>query len=518
MTGFEVSIGQHLLQLIFASYTIAMIVSLTSATAGEIITVIASVAGLVASLGISYGVLVAGMTAPVLGGIFILDPVCAWGLLTISVVGFIAAIYSIGYLRAEHSHTALNHTKWYYMLFNATMLSMALSVASNNIVLLWVAIEATTLATAFLVGFYETTTSIEAAWKYVIICGVGVGFALFGTVLVYNAGLIGGLSAEHAMTWSSLVGSHAVLAESGVLPLLKLGLLLVVFGYMAKAGLFPLHVWLPDAHAEAPSPISAILSGVIVKCALIAILRYYALASAIGLHSYIADVLLVAGVVSMVIGGLCVLVQRDIKRLFAYSTIDQVGVIATAAGVGGGLGVLAAVMHIMYHALAKSLAFLGSGLMMLFSKGKRDIEEIGGLLRVRMRFTAAILTLAMLGIIAMPPGPSFFSKMYLFFAAASQGISLAIVVLIGVIVAEAALIYKMMIIVYGGTATHKTGNKAYKEEGLWSCKLACVLLAAILLTLFALVQPYMGLAKVVVNEIISPTAFFPSLSLELVGG
>ena len=508
----EVFLAEYLIQLIFVVYMIAMVASLTSYVIGEIVTVVASIIGFLASVGVAYIVFAKGIVKPIFGGLLILDPLCAWGLATISIVGLVAAIYSIGYLRNERNHVGSGKLKWYYMLFNATMLAMGLSVVSNNIVLMWAAIEATTLATAFLVGFHETTTSVEAAWKYVIICGVGVGFALFGTVLIYAAGVAGGIAAEEAMLWSGLISNYASLAKSGMIFLLKLGLLLVVFGYMAKAGLFPLHVWLPDAHAEAPSPISAILSGVIVKCALIGILRYYTVANALGLHEYIANVLFVTGVVSMIIGGLCVYAQKDIKRLFAYSTIDQVGVIATAAGVGTSLGILAALMHILYHALAKALAFLGSGLVMIFSKGKRDIDEIGGLLRARLTFTATIITLAILGIIAIPPGPSFFSKMYLFFAAAGKSMLAAVIVLIGMLIAESALIYKMIVIVYGGT-NRRTVRETYNETGLWSCKIACILLVAMLVILFVLVQPYISLAEIVAKEITLSNPYFSSLSL-----
>jgi len=495
-----------LVELILAVYVIAMLASLTSRIIAEVVTILAASAGLVASLGIAYTVFMKGITIPVLSKLLIVDPLAAWGLLTISIISTAAAIYSIGYLRSERTHLNNTKFKWYYMLFNATMLAMVLSALSNNIVLLWAAIEATTLATALLVGYHESTTSIEAAWKYVIICGIGVGFALFGTAIIYSSAVASGLPAEDAMIWSSIIENHVYLAHSELLHLVKLGLLLVLFGYMAKAGLFPLHVWLPDAHAEAPVPISAILSGVIVKCALIGILRYYAIANALGLHEYTSKVLFATGVASMIIGGLAVYVQRDIKRLFAYSTVDQVGVIATAMGIGTAMGILAAIMHILYHALAKALAFLGSGLLVIFTKGRRDISDIGGLLRVRLKFTATVITIAMLGIIAMPPGPSFFSKMYLFFAAADNGVPTAIIVLIGMLIAESALIYKLITIVYGGSKD--TSTTTYKEKGLWSCKTACIMLAAILVILFILVKPYMSLAKMVADEISFPMQYF----------
>ena len=517
----ETLIATYLVEFVLGIYIVAMALSLINYLIGEAATLFASVSSFLASMAIAYIVLSKGIVEPILGGFLLLDPLGVWGLIAVSIVGLVSAIYSVGYMRSEvrmESAVGLEKLRWYYLFFNATMLAMVLSVLSNNIILLWVAVEATTLATAFLVGFHETTTSLEAAWKYVVICGVGVGFALFGTALVYAVSVASGIPAEQAMLWTGLIENHASLVKSELMFPLKLALLLVVFGYMVKAGLFPVHVWLPDAHSEAPSPISAILSGVIVKCALIAILRYYALANVLGLQEFMATVLLVVGILSMIVGGMCIYVQRDIKRLFAYSTIDQVGLIATATGVGTSLGILAALMHIVYHALAKALAFLGSGLMLIYTKGKRDFEEIGGLLRARLKFTAAVITLALLGLIAMPPAPSFFSKVYLFLAAAGKSLPVLIAVFIGMIIAELALIQRMIVMVFGGVRGHGHGHgeeeketetaETYEERDLLSCKLACVLLAIIVAALFLLVQPYINLAEIVTKEIVSPHIYF----------
>ncbi|HIQ55281.1 MAG TPA: hydrogenase 4 subunit F [Pyrodictium sp.] len=518
----ETLTATYLVQLILGVYIVAMALSLVNYVVGEVVTIFATILGFSASMAIAYIVLSRNIVEPILGGFLLLDPLGAWGLIAVSIFGLVSAIYSIGYMRSEvkmEFAVGLEKLRWYYLFFNATMLAMVLSVLSNNIILLWVAVEATTLATAFLVGFHETTTALEAAWKYVVICGVGVGFALFGTALIYAIAVASGIPADQAMLWTGLIANHGSLAKSGLMFPLELGLLLVVFGYMVKAGLFPVHVWLPDAHSEAPSPISAILSGVIVKCALIAILRFYALANVLGLHELMANVLLVVGILSMLVGGMCIYVQRDIKRLFAYSTIDQVGLIATATGLGTGLGILAALMHIIYHALAKALAFLGSGLMLIHTKGKRDFEEVGGLLRARLKFTAAVVTLALLGLIAMPPAPSFFSKVYLFLAAADKSLPVLIAVFVSMIVAELALIQRSIVMVFGGIRgrRHEHGHgeeeeeketvKAYEEKDLLSCKLACLLLAIIVAALFLLVQPYINLAGIVAKEVAFPLSY-----------
>ncbi len=503
----DVGLG-YLLELVFAVYTVSMLASLISVSMAEVLTILAAVVGFAASGALAYFVLSQGVVEQVFSGLMVLDPIGVWGLLIVSMLGFIEAIYSLSYMRRE-GYVDTNMVRWYYMLFNATMLAMALSVVSNNIVLMWAAIEATTMATALLVGFYETTTSIEAAWKYVIICSVGVGFALFGTVLVYDAGLLSGLNAEQAMTWTGLISASKTLAGD-VLVLLKLGILLAVFGYMAKAGLFPLHVWLPDAHAEAPAPISSILSGVIVKCALIVILRYLTLAISVGILDAIAPVLLVSGILSMTIGGLAIIVQKDIKRLFAYSTIDQMGVIAVGAGLASTLGVLASVMHILYHALAKALAFMASGLVIAYMHGMRSIDAIRGLVGKGMKFTAAMLTIAALGIAAIPPGPSFYSKIYLLLASAEHGVLTTILVLAAMLIGEITILYQLLVMVYGGLLEKHPSSKAseiYSEKGMTSCKIACVFIAFLVLALFVLVQPYIQVAGVVTDEIVNPIKF-----------
>ncbi len=505
----EQSIIYYLFEAIIASYTISTILSLVSGGIAEVATLAATLVSLGASGTLAYAVLAEKIAEPLLNGFFIVDPIGVWGLLVVSLLGFAEALYSIGYIRHNVSSgmTTRVEKRIYYMLFNITMLVMALSVTSNNIVLIWVSVEATTIATALLVGFYKTTTSIEASWKYVIICSIGVSFALFGTVLVYDSAMLCGLTAEQAMTWLGLVKHSALITGAGASTLLKLGLLLVIFGYSTKAGIFPLHSWLPDAHSEAPSPISAILSGVIVKCALIAILRFLALASAIGMLTTIAPLLLVCGIISLLIGGLGILAQKDVKRLFAYSTIDQIGVIATGAGLATPLGILAAVMHILYHALAKGLAFMGAGMAMTFSGGKRDLAVLRGLLGRGLRFTAAVLMISMLGIAAVPPGPSFYSKVLLLLGAGSRGILPTVLILVTVLIGEIAIIYKIAVLVYGGLREKESVEETYKEEGLASCKASCILLAVIVIMLFVLLQPYVKAAGIVAGEIMDPVSY-----------
>lgn len=498
--GFGAQTLQMMVVGLVLSYVIPLFLSLIGRRTAEISTCIGCAVALGLSGAIAYGVLIEHRVAEALGGLVILDPVGSWGLLVVALLGLCESIYSVGYVRHDE-RLANGVSRVYYLLFNATMLSMALAVLSNNIVFMWVSIEATTLATAFLIGIYRSETAVEAAWKYIIICGVGVGFALFGTAMVYNAALANGVKPSYAMSWSGLIANSSLLSRSPSSALLRLGLVLITIGYSTKAGLFPLHVWLPDAHSEAPTPISAVLSGVIVKCALIVILRWYSLALSLGLATYESVVLLVMGLGSIFVGSLAILAQRDIKRMFAYSTVDQVGMIATALGVGGPLGVLAAVLHVMYHAFAKALAFMGSGLVMLFTHGVRDMEALKGLISRGLSVSAGIIIAAVLGVIALPPGPSFYSKALLFFASMSFNPVVAAIVLLGILIGEGTLMYKVVTLAF--SSNHGGSSERFSERGASSCKASCYFLAMVILALFAFVAQYVSVAKLPMQEVLN---------------
>ncbi len=504
---------------IVVAYAAPLFLSLINRRVAEVLTPIGCTAALVMAVITAYEVLLKHGFAEAFDGVVVMDPIGVWGLLVVALLGFFESIYSIGYVRWDKMILS-RFARIYYLLFNATMLAMAMAVLSNNIVFMWVCIEATTLATAFLVGLHRTPTAVEAAWKYLIICGVGVGFALFGTALVYNAALMSGVPAANAISFLGLIGFKQLIIHGKAMGLLKLGLLLITLGYSTKAGLFPLHVWLPDAHSEAPTPISAILSGVIVKCALIVLLRWYAVSVALGLTTYVGTVLLVMGLASIIIGSLAILSQRNIKRLFAYSTVDQVGMISTAMGVGGVLGILAAVLHILYHALAKALAFMSSGLIMIFSRGERDLERLKGLIDRGLKISAGIIMLAVLGVAAVPPGPSFYSKVLLFFASIHCNPVVPAIVLIGILLGEGTLMYKVVTLVFsavrgghgeeGGSSEELSSE--FREEGSISCKISSFLLSALIIALFICVMWYVSLAHIPMHEVVNPYKFYEGLT------
>ena len=312
-----------------------------------------------------------------LGGLF---------LAILGVIGFLTGIYSIGYMRHEVAHGELSPVTLcdYYGLFHLFLFTMLLVVTSNNLIVMWAAIEATTLSSAFLVGIYGQRSSLEAAWKYIIICTVGVAFGLFGTVLVYANVASVMPQAEMAIFWSEVLKQSSLLDPT----LMLLAFVFVLIGFGTKTGLFPMHAWLPDAHSEAPSPVSALLSAVLLNCALLVLIRYYIIiCQAIG-SDFPNRLLLIFGMLSVAVAAFFILVQRDIKRLLAYSSVENMGLVAVALGIGGPLGIFAALLHTLNHSLAKTLLFCGSGNVLL-KYGTRDLNVVCGMLKI-MPFTAGL--------------------------------------------------------------------------------------------------------------------------------
>lgn len=327
------------------------------------------------------------------GGIFAanlwlhLDSLSGLFLGLLGVIGFLTGIYSIGYMghEVDHGEISQNTLCDYYGFFHLFLFTMLLVVTSNNLIVMWAAIEATTLSSAFLVGIYGQRSSLEAAWKYIIICTVGVAFGLFGTVLVYaNAASIMP-DPELAIFWTAVLQQAPLLDPM----LMLLAFVFVLIGFGTKIGLFPMHAWLPDAHSEAPSPVSALLSAVLLNCALLVLIRYYVIiCQSIG-NDFPNKLLLIFGMLSVAVAAFFILVQRDMKRLLAYSSVENMGLVAVALGIGGPLGILAALLHTLNHSLAKTLLFCGSGNVLL-KYGTRDLNVIRGMLKI-MPFSAVLL-------------------------------------------------------------------------------------------------------------------------------
>ncbi len=344
-------------------------------------------------------------------------------LLTAS-VALVCAVYAVGYLREDERSGNLDEEEparrrkllKYYTLTPLFVFAMLLVAVANNLGVMWVAIEATTLASVFLVTLYGRVTSIEAAWKYAIIGGVGLSMALFGTVLAYYSGhAMPGADTLAALNWSVLVERAAQLDRTAM----RLAFVLTLLGYGTKAGLAPMHTWKPDAYSEAPVPAAAILSSAMLNCALYGLVRFYILTARCLGPDFPGGLLLLFGILSMGISVPFVLVQKNLRRLLAYHTIDHAGIMATALGVGGKLGALGLMLHMTFHTVAKSLLFLCAGNVYqqfgtdLFHKIK------GGVIR-SMPVTGTVFLMAILAIIGMPPF-SLFQSEFLIVRAAFEG-------------------------------------------------------------------------------------------------
>ena len=316
-------------------------------------------------------------------------------IILISIVSFLALLFSVSiFPKIELADAHWASRPAYFMLLGAFWSSMLLVVYATTFTGVWIGISATTLATTFLVGFSGGKTALEAAWKYLILCSFGIAIALLGMLLVGRAALEGGIESSQALAWSALIAHSAAFP----IPLLRTGLLLMTLGFATKAGLVPMHAWLPDAHSRAPAPISALLSGLLVSCSLYAIIRVQsATPQAIG-HS-VDGALLVLGSLSVLLASFLMLAQRDVKRFLSYSTVEHSGLVAVALGIHTPLAIFAAIYHIVNHAFAKTSAFMSIGVVQ-YARNNRNM------------FVASLVSLA-----AMPPFGMFFSELLIAIAA-----------------------------------------------------------------------------------------------------
>ncbi len=363
------------------------------------------------------------------------DHLSALVILLTASVALPCAVYTVGYLRDEEAGGALGGEEGggtltmlrrYYALTPLFLFSMLLMTLANNLGVMWVAIEATTLTSVFLVAFYGKATSLEAAWKYAIIGGVGLSMALFGTILTYYSGrTLGGADTLAGLNWSFLAERAAQLDQTT----LRLAFILALLGYGTKAGLAPMHTWKPDAYGEAPVPAAAILSTAMLNCALYGLVRFYVLTSRALGPEFPGGLLLLFGMLSMGISVPFVLIQKNYRRLLAYHTIDHAGIMATALGIGGKLGALALMLHMTFHTVAKSLLFLCAGNVSQHFRTDLFRRIGGGVVRV-MPFTGTVFLMAMLAIIGMPPFSLFQSEFLIVQAGLAGGHTLQSVLFI----------------------------------------------------------------------------------------
>jgi len=377
---------------------------------------------------------------------FYIDSLSAFFIFTISTVTFASSLYSVSYINRgiKEETVSLKKAGFYYLCFNLFTSTMYFVTVVNNLGILWVAIEMTTLISAFLVGFYNTKESVEAAWKYIIICSVGIILALIGTILFsYALSLGGGL---RSLNWTDMMSVSGQLDKN----LLKIAFIFILVGYGTKAGLAPMHTWLPDAHSQAVAPISALLSGVLLKTAIYAILRFGIIMNrSLGESShYVSNLLILLGLISLVVSCGFILVQKDIKRLLAYSSIEHVGIIALGFGIGGPFGIMGGLLHIFNHAVTKSLMFFSAGNIVSVYK-KHNMRMIRGVLG-SMPFTGAMALIGVFALAGMPPFSIFISEMMVIFSAFSKGAYLtAVLALFSIVIIFAGIIYHFTRMIFG---------------------------------------------------------------------
>jgi hydrogenase-4 component F len=392
----------------------------------------AGAAGALVALGCSVALLVSQLhRAPLRGwgGYLYLDSLSCFFLFTVASVTLLAAVGSVAYLSAEEDagHLSAFQVRLYFVFFGLFAALMLAALETGNLGLLFVLIEASTLASAALVGLEARASSLEAAWKYVIISSFGVTIALAGTLFLFYSASGLHLAPDLRLTWPYLFShAHALAPQS-----LRLAFLLAVVGYGTKVGLAPMHTWLPDAHAEAPSPASAMLSAALLNTGMYAIIRFLAITRARLGEGFPRGVLLVFGFLSIVIGVLFMIRRGNFKRLFAYSSVEHMGIIAVALGFGGVLGLYGALLQTLNHALAKAVLFLTSGDVALRYR-TREAAGVRGLLAAAP-VTGGALLLGSFAVLGSPPFGVFLSELTIVragFAATGPGLPLLLLALL----------------------------------------------------------------------------------------
>lgn len=364
---------------------------------------------------------------PFLNSFFYLDDLSVVMLDIMAIVGFMVSIFSIGYLNQKLLHQVIDvkRIQLFYSLMYAFIFTMVLVVSTQNLGLMWIAIEATTLASAFLVGFYNDNACIEAAWKYVIICSVGIALALLGIVFLYISAVNIFEGSKTSLNWLFLFQNAKSLHGS----VLKIAFIFVFVGFGTKAGLVPMHTWLPDAYSQAPAPISALLSGVLSSSAMYGIIRILAIVNKnLGNSHYTGNLLIAAGLLSIGIAAVCILTQKDLKRILAYSSIEHMGIIAFGLGMFTANSLFATLFHMVNNAFTKALLFLAAGNVHL-KYGTREISKITGLIGI-IPITGLTFLLGLFAIAGVPPFSIFSSELNMVIAAFSANYFIQAVILI----------------------------------------------------------------------------------------
>jgi hydrogenase-4 component F len=380
---------------------------------------------------------------------FFIDDFNVYLVVLTAFVGFTTSLFSASYIGHEVETGRLDapRLRFYHGMYQAFMFSMLLALTANNLGIMWVAVEGATLATALMVSLYRTREAIEAAWKYFILCGVGIALALFGTILMYLAAqpVMGG--GAPAMAWLLILAQVAHFDPA----ILNLAFVFLLAGYGTKVGLAPFHAWLPDAHAEGPTPISAVLSGLLLNVALYAVLRFKILLAHNAGAIAPGPLMIGMGLSSLLLATFMLYRRRDIKRLFAYSSIEHMGIITFAFGMGGPLANFAGLLHMTMHSLTKSAIFFSVGHIAQV-KGSQKLADIRGL-TISHPTLGWTFVIAVLAIAGLPPLGIFMSEFLVVTSTMARQPVLAIPLVLGLLVGFGALILRLQGTAFGEVPT-----------------------------------------------------------------
>jgi len=382
---------------------------------------------------------------PAPGPFLIVDDLNVVFILISTLVAFTTSVFSATYIahELEAGHLTHAHLRFYHAMYQMLMFGMNLALLSNNVGLMWVAVELATLTTVVMVGIYRTPAALEAAWKYFLLGSVGIALALFGTILVYLAARAVVGEGLDAMAWDVLVANAPGFDPA----LLNLAFVFLLLGYGTKVGLVPLHAWLPDAHAEGPTPISAVLSGLLLNVALFAVLRFKSILSANPAALAPGPLMVTLGLASVLFAAFMLYRRQDIKRLFAYSSIEHMGVITFAFGMGGTLANFAGLLHMALHSLTKSAIFFCVGHIAQV-KGTQRMADIRGL-TVSHPALGWSLGLGVVAIAGLPPMGLFMTEFLIVTSTFARAPALAVLLGLGLLVALGALLLRLNGLAFG---------------------------------------------------------------------
>jgi len=385
---------------------------------------------------------------------FYIDPLNVFLVTLTAFVSLTTAIFSRPYMRIEQDHGKMTpkRMRLYHSMYQLFGFTMLLGLTTNNLGLLWVAMEAATLTTVLLVSVYRTPASLEAAWKYFILCGVGIAQALFGTILIYMAA-DKVLGSEHAtLLWTSLSDIKGQLDPT----IMSLAFVFLLIGYGTKIGLVPLHSWLPDAHAEGPTPVSAVLSGLLLNVAMYAVLRCKVLTDS-ALGTQMAGQLMMGfGLLSVVVAAFFISRQKDVKRMFSYSSIEHMGLVTFAFGMGGPIASFAGLLHMTVHSLVKSAIFFTVG-HATQKAGTQTMSEIRGLIKVNPAVGWGLM-LGVMAILGMPPFGVFASEFLILTTAMREQPWATPFLFLALGVAFASMLVRVLPMVFGDTSLKRLAH------------------------------------------------------------